>query len=168
MVSFDHQSNILLQRIIVILSESIFWFKIQDIIRDVSLGQKDNWGLFVSLTFWVWLTYLAVCRVSRQKLLYLPSWLSGSSFLSFPFPSLVLGTPCIPVLWSSQLFLLWLLPYFLYLICMYVCMFPEVRPSSLLAQQLGLCRFLQGATSLSQRWDGGGWGPPGRRSSRSL
>lgn len=91
MVSFDHQSNILLQRIVVILSESIFWFKIQDIIRDVSLGKKDNWGLFVSLKFWVWLTYLAVCPVSRQKLLYLPSWLSGSSFLSLPFPSLVLG-----------------------------------------------------------------------------
>lgn len=51
---------------------------------------------------------------------------------------------------------------------MYVSVSPEVGPSSLLAQQLGLCRFLQGATSLSQRWDGGGWGPPGRRGSGSL
>lgn len=89
MISFDYQSNILHQRIIVILSKSIFLFKMQDIIGGVSLGKKIigiflyHWNFECGSLTWQ-------CQVFRQKL-YLPSWLLGSSFLSFPFPSLVLG-----------------------------------------------------------------------------
>ena len=138
----------------------------QDIIGGVSLGKKII-GIF--LYHWNFecgsLTWQCGRYLGRSFFLFLlDCW--GAPFFHFLFPLWFLGTPCIPALFSTAPSLT---PSLLPLPDLYVCVHvPEVRPSSLLTQQLGLYRSLQGATSLSQRWEGGGWGPAGRKGSGAL